>query len=143
MNKENIVIPSIFFGFVLLTSMIPVIQVILMTLNGGLTYIMNIPFDNNNLGALETTGIVFNGFLTVFALFLFYNANKTWTRFLTTLLVLFFGQGLMIFNIDKFLKEDDSYYIYWIVLSGTPILMTLMVGLYKNWNLNPKRFTKI
>jgi hypothetical protein len=142
MNKEDIVIPTIFLGAVTLTSMIPIVQVMLMTLNGGLTHIISIPFDNDKLETLETTGIIFNTVLTVFGLFLFYKSKETWTRILTSLLVLFFGQGMMLFSIDHFLKEDDSYYIYWTVLSGTPMLFTVLVGLFKYWTLNLRQVTK-
>ncbi len=142
MNKEDIVIPTIFLAVVVFTSMIPIVQVILMNLNGGLTYLINIPFDNNKLETLETTGIFFNTILTAFGLFLFYKSKETLTRILTSFLVLFFGQGMMLFTIDNFLKEDDSYYIYWTVLSGTPMILTLLVGLFKYWTLNLKQVTK-
>ena len=142
MNKEDLLIPTIFLGAVILTSMIPIVQVILMTLNGGLMSIINIPFDNDELETLETTGVIFNTVLTVSGLFLFYKSKETLTRILTSFLVLFFGQGLMLFTIDNFLKEDDSYYIYWTVLSGSPMLLTLLVGLFKYWTLNFKRVTK-
>ena len=142
MNKEDLLIPTIFLGAVILTSLIPIVQVILMTLNGGLMSIINIPFDNDELETLETTGVIFNTVLTVSGLFLFYKSKETLTRILTSFLVLFFGQGLMLFTIDNFLKEDDSYYIYWTVLSGSPMLLTLLVGLFKYWTLNFKRVTK-
>jgi hypothetical protein len=48
----------------------------------------------------------------------------------------------MLFSIDHFLKEDDSYYIYWTVLSGTPMLFTVLVGLFKYWTLNLRQVTK-
>ena len=69
-----------------------------MTLNGGLTQIISIPFDNDKLETLEITGIIFNTVLTVFGLFLFYKSKETLTRILTSFLVLFFGQGLMLFD---------------------------------------------
>lgn len=143
MNKEDVIIPAIFLGLVILTSVVPIVQVMLMTLNGGLTYIVSMPFDNDKLDNLETTGIVFNAVLTGFGLFLFYKSRKTWTRILTSFLVLFFGQGMMLFSIDNFLKEDDSYQIYWAVLSGTPMFLTVLVGLFKYWTLNLRQVAKL
>jgi hypothetical protein len=142
MNKEDIVIPTIFLAVGVLTSMMPIVQVMLMTLNGGLTHIISVPFDNDRVETFEITGIIFNTSLTVFGLFLFYKSKETLTRILTSFLVLFFGQGLMLFIIDNFLTEDDSYYIYWTVLSGTPMLLALLVGLFKYWTLNVKEVTK-
>lgn len=139
MNKEDIVIPATFLGVVLLTSMIPIIQVILMTLNGGLTYIVNMPFGNDKIATLETTGIIFNTVLTVFALYLNYNSTETFKKILTSFLALFFGQGMMLFVIDNFLKEDDSHYIYWAVVSGTPMLLMFLVGIIKYRNLRLKQ----
>jgi hypothetical protein len=142
MSKEDIVIPTIFLGSVILTSVIPIVQVMLMTLSGGLTQIISIPFYNDKPETLETIGIVFNAALTALGLFFFYKSKETSTRILTSLLVLFFGQGMMLFTIDHVLKEDDSYYIYWTVLSGTPMFLTLLVGLFKYWTLNLKQVTK-
>jgi hypothetical protein len=131
MTKEDITIPTILLGIILLTSIVPMVQIMLMTLNGGLTYIFAIPFDTDKSNTTEIVSIVFNSILTIIGLFLFYKSKVTWTRILTALLVLFCGQGVMLFIIDKILTEDDSYYIYWTVLSGTPVLLTLMVGLLK------------
>ena len=112
-----------------------------MTLNGGLTSILTIAFDNNE-STMETIGIVSNSILTIIGLFLFYKSKETWTRILTSVLVLFAGQGVMLFTIGKILNEDDSYYIYWTVLSGTPVLLTLLVGLFKYRTLTTQRQTK-
>lgn len=142
MNKEDLIIPAIFLGVVTLTSMIPIVQVILMTLNGGLTHIVSIPFNNDKLESLETTGIIFNTLMTVFGLFLFFKSKETWSRILTSFLVLFFGQGMMLFSIDNFLKKDDSYQIYWAALSGIPMLLTVLVGLFKYLTLNLRQVTK-
>ncbi|MDE0561594.1 hypothetical protein OU792_16470, partial [Algoriphagus sp. NF] len=120
----------------------PIVQVILMTLNGGLTHIVSIPFNNDKLESLETTGIIFNTLMTVFGLFLFFKSKETWSRILTSFLVLFFGQGMMLFSIDNFLKKDDSYQIYWAALSGIPMLLTVLVGLFKYLTLNLRQVTK-
>ena len=144
MNKEVIVIPATFLGIVLLTSMIPIIQVILMTLNGGLTYIVNMPFGNDKIATLKTTGIIFNTVLTGFALYLNYNSTETFKKILTSFLALFFGQGMMLFVIDNFLKEDDSHYFYWAVVSGTPMLLMFLVGTikYRNLRLKQEKYLK-
>jgi hypothetical protein len=131
MRNEDITIPAIFLGVILLTSIVPIVQMTLMYLNGGLTYIFAIPFDTANANTTETASIVFNSILTAIGLILFYNSRVTWTRILTSLLVLFCGQGVMLFLIGKILTEDDSYYLYWTILSGTPVLVTLLVGLFK------------
>jgi hypothetical protein len=112
-----------------------------MTLSGGLTSILTIPFDNNE-STMETIGIVSNSILTIIGLFLFYKSKETWTRILTSLLVLFAGQGVMLFTIGRILNEDNSYYIYWCVLSGTPVLLTLVVGLFKYMTLRTQHQTK-
>lgn len=110
-----------------------------MTLNGGLTYIVNMPFGNDKIGTLETTGIIFNTVLTVFGLYLNYNSKETFKKILTSFLVLFFGQGMMLFVIDNFLKEDYSHYIYWAIVSGTPMLLMFLVGIIKFRNLSLKK----
>jgi hypothetical protein len=112
-----------------------------MTLCGGLTRVITIPFDINE-NVEKIIGIIFNSILTLVGLFLFYKSKETLTRILSSLLVLFFGQGMMLLTSDHFLKEDNSSYIYWTVLSGTPMLLTLLVGLFKFWTLNLKQATK-
>ena len=141
MNKEDIVIPTIFLGVVILTSFVPVVQIILMTLCGGLTHIVTIPFDSNER-VENIIGIIFNSILTLIGLFLFYKTKTTLTRILTSFFVLFFGHGIMLFTVDQILKGDESYYINWTVLSGTPVLLTLLVGLLKYWTLNSKQMTE-
>src|SRR5688572_26012289 len=100
MNKEDITIPTIFLGVIILASLVPIVQITLMTLSGGLTYILTIPFDYSE-STMKTIGIVFNTGLTIIGLFLFYKSKETWTRILTSVLVLFAGQGLMLFTIDR------------------------------------------
>jgi hypothetical protein len=141
MNKEDIIIPTIFIGVVILISFVPFVQIILVTLCGGLTRVITIPFDINE-NVEKIIGIIFNSILTLVGLFLFYKSKETLTRIWSSLLVLFFGQGMMLLTIDHFLKEDNSSYIYWTVLSGTPMLLTLLVGLFKFWTLNLKQATK-
>jgi TctA family transporter len=138
MTKEDILIPTIFLGAILMTSVMPIYQMTLMHLNGGLTYIFAIPFDTDKSNTTEITSIVFNSIATIIGLFLFYKSKKTLTRVLTSFLILFTGQAVMLFVVDKLLTEDDSYYIYWTVLSGTPVLATLLVGLYKYQTLKHK-----
>jgi hypothetical protein len=142
MNKEDIVIPTIFLGAVILTSFVPLVQTILMTLCGGLTRVITIPFDINE-NVEKTIGTIFNCILTLLGLFHFYKSKETLTRILTSFLVLFFGQGVMLFTVGHFLNGDNSYFIYWTVLSGTPMILTLLVGLFKYWTLNRKQVTKI
>ena len=115
----------------MLTSFAPVVQIILMTLCGVLTHIVTIPFENNEC-VENIIGAIFNSMMTLIGLFLYYKSKETLTRILTSFFVLFFGQGIMLFTIDHLLKEIESYYIHWAVLSGTPVLLTLLVGLFKN-----------
>lgn len=141
MNKEDIFIPTIFLVIIILTSFVPVVQIILITLAGGLTHILTIPFQSNQ--HLENIiGIILNSILTLIGLFLFYKSKETLTRILTTFFVMFFGQGLMLFTINQLLKKDESYFLYWIVLSGTPMLLTLLIGLYKYSTSNLKQTTE-
>jgi hypothetical protein len=143
MNKDDIIIPTILLGVIMLTSIIPIAGVMMMTLNGGLMYIFSLPFDTDKPQKTEITSIVFNSILTLVGLFLFYKSKKTWTRITTSLLILFTGQAVTLFVIDKILKEDDSYYIYWTVLSGTPAFVTLLIGLFKYQTLKLKGQTTI
>src|SRR5687767_8963393 len=94
MKNNDIAIPTIAIVIIVLTSIIPVIQVIMMTLNGGLIYIFTVPFESENHNA--TIVYVVNSILIVTGMFCFYLTKQTGIKIVTVILVLFAGQAIML-----------------------------------------------
>jgi hypothetical protein len=130
-NKKELSVSTIGTIVIILIAIFPLTQIILLTLNGGLTYIFAIPFGATTKSDVTgVTSIIVNSILTILGLVMFYRADKTWTRLLSVFLIMFSGQMLMLFTSVGF-NGGDNYLLGWLTVSGVPILTILATGLLR------------
>jgi hypothetical protein len=130
--------PTIGIIITILITIFPFTQIILLTLMGGLTYILTIPFvATNKSDVIEISSLVVNVVLTTLGLVTFYFANGFWVKIVSTLLIMGSGQMLMLFLSQEF-NEGDNYLLGWLTVSGIPILIILTLGLVKHYVINRK-----
>ncbi|MBA4058085.1 MAG: hypothetical protein C0490_25430 [Marivirga sp.] len=136
MNKKNISSSTIGIIITIALTIFPVTQIILLTLNGGLTYIFAIPFGaTTKSGVTEVTSIVVNSILTTLGLILLYFAERFWIKIASTFLIMFSGQTLVMLMSDEF-NGGDNYLLGWLTVSGFPIVAILIVGLIRHYTRN-------
>ncbi len=131
MKKKELSSSTIGIIVTVALTIFPVTQIMLLYLNGGLTYIFAIPFGATTKSEVTTiSSLVVNSILTISGLIIFYFARRTWVTIVSTFLVMFSGQMLVMFMTDEF-NGGDNYLLSWLTVSGIPTLTILTIGLLK------------
>ncbi|MBO3696811.1 hypothetical protein [Roseivirga sp. E12] len=110
----------------------PVTQIILLYLNGGLSYLLALPFGaNTNSEVVENAAIVLNTLLIVIGCLAFYFSLKPWKLYFSTFLIMFSGQALIVF-VSGILNGGDDYFWGWLAMSGIPVLLIIILSMNKS-----------
>jgi hypothetical protein len=134
--SEHIIIAA----SVVVITIFPVTQIILLTLNGGLSYVFALPFDaTTKTGVVEQTSLILNIVLTLLAIVAYFKFEKTWIVIVSTFFIMFSGQTLMLFVSDEF-NGGDNYFLGWLTVAGIPTL-TLAIVLTVKYFANKKAGT--
>lgn len=113
---------------VIVVTIFPLTQVVLLTLNGSVTYDFAILFGVST-SHVEIVIIAVNGIVMLLAMGVLFFSKKAWTKIVATFFVMFCGQMLMTFVSDGFNGGDnDDYLLAWITVAGVPILIILLVS---------------
>lgn len=119
--------PLIIMGVLVVTSFIPIIQILILTLNGGMMYLFSLL-----LGGKELVGnylLAIEGFISLVGLILFYKSiKKLWSIF-SVIFTLLFLLPLMVY-IFGFI-ETDIYFLQNLVAGFAVGLILLVVALLK------------
>lgn len=127
MKKSNISIPILITLFLVLSSFIPIIQVMILTLNGGLASITEKLFSINSI----KTAVVFNAVVSVICLLWYYKQGKLGLEILSAIISVFFLFPYFTFQIGDYIKSED-YYFLTLMLSGFLTgLVLLIIGFIK------------
>jgi hypothetical protein len=123
---------------VVVITIFPLTQVMLLTLNGGLTYAFAFLFGAaSKSGVTELTSIVLNSILATIGMIGFYLAEKSCLKMVSVFLIMFSGQMLVMFQADDF-NKGDNYIQGWLTVSGIPILSILTITLAKHYTRKRK-----
>lgn len=126
-QRKSLEIPLIIMGVLVLTSFIPIIQILILTLNGGIMYLFSLL-----LGGKELVGnflLAIEGFISLVGLILFYKSIKISWRIFSVIFTLLFLLPLMIY-IFGFI-ETDIYFVQNLVAGFAVGLILLVVALLK------------
>jgi hypothetical protein len=126
-QRKSLEIPLIIMGVLVLTSFVPIIQILIMTLNGGIMYLFSLL-----LGGKELVGnflLVIEGFISLIGLILFYKSIKISWRIFSVIFTLLFLLPLMVY-IFGFI-ETDMYFVQNLVAGFVVGLILLVVALLK------------
>lgn len=114
-------------GVLVVTSFIPIIQILIMTLNGGIMILFSLLVDDKELSRNFILAI--EGFISLIGLILFYKSTKILWRIFSVILTLLFLFPLMVY-IFEFIVTD-KYFVQNMVAGFAVGLILLIVTLFK------------
>ncbi|MEZ4774761.1 MAG: hypothetical protein R3D00_16370 [Bacteroidia bacterium] len=126
-QRKNLEIPLIIMGVLVLTSFVPIIQIMIMTLNGGVMYLFSMLFGSKEL--VSNFLLAIEGFISLIGLILYYKSIKISWRILSVIFTVLFLLPLMAY-IFEFL-ETDTYFLQNLVAGFAVGLILLVVALLK------------
>lgn len=131
-QRKSLEIPLIIMGVLVVTSFIPIIQILILTLNGGIMYLFSLLLGSKELVGNLLLGV--EGFISLFGLILFYKSIKILWRIFSAVFTVLFLLPLMVY-IFGFI-ETDMYFVQNLVAGFAVGLILLAVALVKK---NPAR----
>lgn len=131
-QRKSLEIPLIIMGVLVVTSFIPIIQILILTLNGGIMYLFSLLLGSKELVGNLLLGV--EGFISLFGLILFYKSIKILWRIFSAVFTVLFLLPLMVY-IFGFI-ETDMYFVQNLVAGFAVGLILLVVALVKK---NPAR----
>jgi hypothetical protein len=114
MKLNEYIIPLIFCGVLLITSFIPIVQVILMYWNGGILAL------TEDLIGIETLdlAISLNLIFTIVSLFVYFKSKTIGMKILFAVLTMFFINGLTVFGFENVFGNSDAHFYAWQFIAG-------------------------
>lgn len=120
MKIKNKKIVLFTFGILFLSSFMPMIQVMLAYLNGGLIYLFEIvtTVDRNNLT------IPINLLLLLISLYFYLKWNRLWKNIIAILVIIFSINGIFLITFDRLIS---SFQYYWLPFIIETIIISAMI----------------
>ena len=132
-QRKSLEIPLIIMAVLVLTSFLPLIHILIMTLNGGIMYLFSVLYGSKELVSKFLLAI--EGFISLIGLILFYKSIKMSWRIFSVIFTVLFLLPLMVY-IFEFI-ETDLYFLQNLVAGFAVGLILLVVALLKK---NPTRY---
>lgn len=126
-QRKSLEIPLIIMGVLVLTSLLPVIQILIMTLNGGIMALFSMLLGSKEL--VSNYLLAIEGFISLLGLILFYASIKISWRIFSAIFTVLFLLPLMVY-IFEFI-ETNMYFLQNLVAGFAVGLILLVVALLK------------
>jgi hypothetical protein len=126
-QRKSLEVPLIIMGVLVLTSFLPLIQILIMTLNGAVVSPL-FAIANNDKTAIQYM-YIFDSLMSLIGLILFYKSIKTSWRIFSVIFTVLFLLPLMVY-IFGFI-ETDMYFVQNLVAGFAVGLILLVVALLK------------
>jgi hypothetical protein len=127
MKDENLGIPLILTAFLLVSSFVPVIQILLIYLNTALVYPITRIAGTDSMAVHYIT----DGLLAIVTLFSFYYSKKTIWKIISAIGFTLFILPMLVYATEGVFNEEDKYYLRFMlfgIIVGIPLIL---VGLLK------------
>ena len=131
--KNQLTIPLILTIIFVVLSFVPLVQILILTFDGGLVSLINKAVGADNPGNILTANIIANLLPTMILLFLFFKATQKSIKIITATLSMIFMTAFIFFFTDGFNKDSDPYFLNFIIvalISGS-ILMIVAILKYR------------
>ena len=125
--RKNLVIPLVIMGVLVFSSFLPLIQIILMTLNGAVIYPLYVIAHNDEIASRYI--FIADSLMSLIGLTLFYLSTKNSWRILSAIFTVLFLLPLMVL-VFGFI-ETDVYFLQYFVSGFTVGLILVVVVLLK------------
>jgi peptidoglycan/LPS O-acetylase OafA/YrhL len=128
MKKKTLLLPLIITGVLMVSAFIPVLQVLILTLNGGFLYLFEM------ISKTDTSSLqyVVNAFCGVLLLILYFLSKKTIARVLTAIGVVFFVLPLLMYSFENTFTEGSPYFLQFMVIGLLTGFILLLVSYFKD-----------
>ena len=113
--KNQLTIPLIMTTIFVVSSFVPLVQILILTFDGGLVSLINKVVGTDNTGNILTANIIANLLPTILLLFLFFKATKQSVKIITSILVMVFMTAFIFFLTDG--KDSDPYFLSFIIVA--------------------------
>lgn len=131
-KNKNTLIPIIGLVLVFIFSLLPKIQISLLYLNGGFSYLIAFPFNTDKTEITEIVNTIVNYSLLILGYIFYYRTDTRFILILSCFLVLFSGQMIILSLIENYIKKLVDFYYFQFLLAGlTPILICFFIGVFK------------
>lgn len=128
MKKKTLLLPLIITGVLMISAFIPVLQVLILTLNGGFLYL----FEMTSKTDTSLLQYAVNAFCGVLLLILYFLSKKTIARVLTAIGVVFFVLPLLMYSFENTFTEDRPYFLQFMVIGLLTGFILLLVSYFKD-----------
>jgi len=116
MVNRDLILPVIVTGILAFSSFIPVLQVIILSLNGGFLYL----FEQGLRIHSPKLPYIINAAFAILFIILYYISEKIAVRILTTIGFVFFALPLLLYASENFIDNESPYFLRFII-TGTLI----------------------
>lgn len=130
--KKTCIIPVIVSLTFIISCFIPVFQVVIMTLDGGLLSITNKLLFNDNSTTIDTTNWIVNFSLSALFLFLYAISKKRWTQTIFSILSIIFLFCFISFMTGDKYENTEPYFLYFMVAGLISGLILCIAATIKN-----------
>src|SRR5690606_9599243 len=126
-QRNSLEIPLIIMGVLVLTSFLPLIQILIMTLNGAIMYPLYSIADNDEIASRYI--FIVDTLMSIVGLVIFYKSNKLSWRVFSAIFTVLFLLPLMVL-IFGFI-ETDVYFLQNLIAGFTVGVILLVVALFR------------
>ncbi|PIV95132.1 MAG: hypothetical protein COW44_00615 [Flavobacteriaceae bacterium CG17_big_fil_post_rev_8_21_14_2_50_33_15] len=134
MKRKEIILPLIVTGVLVLSSFIPVLQITILSLNGGVIYLFEMIFGNS-----ESLLYIINAVFAFVFIVAYYYSSKRFIQLLTTLCFVFFSLPLLMYSTENIFSENNPYYLQFLVIGLITGLILLFIAYWKHYKTQIKR----
>lgn len=128
MKNENIKIPMVMLGVLVISSFIPLLQIMTMYLNGAILYIIGKLIGSDG----HAIRYVANAMFSLIALGFFYKSRKTIWKVFSAIFVLIFSLPLFAYVFENEVSEDPYYFLPMMLAGLAAGIILVFVGLLKS-----------
>jgi hypothetical protein len=130
MKNQNIRIPLIIGVVLVVSSVIPILQILIMQLNGAILYGVT-ELMGMRLGLIE---LVANGVISIILLSIFYKSQKFRWKTASAILVALFLMPMFIYWLERKIDEEALYFLQFMIAGAATGLILLVVGFLKGFS---------
>lgn len=128
--KIQLAIPVILTVIFIASSFLPICQIFILTLDGGLIALVNKSFGSDNTGNYLTENIIVNFLPTIFFLFLFFNTTKQSIKIISATFSIIFMISFIFFLPNILNKDSNPYFLKFMLvslISGLPVILVAIL----------------
>ena len=136
--KKQIYLPIILTLIFIVSSFIPILQIIILTLDGGLISLASKAIGQDISENLFKENIIFNLIPTLILLFLFYKSTTHILNITSSALAMIFMTAFFMFLTDGVKYDSDPYFLNFILVAFVCGIILTLITFLKYLSINQK-----